>query len=136
MELMVVTCIMGALAVMAVPSFRRGIEQARVDQAAANLRTIWAAQRLYRLDAGAYAGSLGLLRDAGLIDASIVGTATPFAYTITAADALGFTATAARAGSGRWSGTLALDASGQITGSIGDGSVALAPARIFTEGES
>jgi type II secretory pathway pseudopilin PulG len=133
---MVVTCIMGVMAVLAVPSFRRGIEQARVDQAASNLRTIWAAQRLYRLDAGVYASSLGLLRDAALIDASIVDAATPFAYTITAADASGFTVTATRDGSVRWSGTLALDATGQITGSIGDGSVALAPALLFTEGPS
>lgn len=134
LEVMIVVAVMGILAVSVVPSFGRGIEQARVDQAAANLRTIWAAQRVYRLDAGAYAATLAQLRDAGLIDAGIVSAATPFAYEITAADASGFVVTANRAGGTRWAGTLVLDASGQVSGSTGNGSVTVTASPLFTEG--
>jgi prepilin-type N-terminal cleavage/methylation domain-containing protein len=136
LEVMVVVVVMGILSVAAVPSFRRGIEQARVDQAAASLRTVWAAQRLYRLDAGTYAATLGQLRDAGLIDATLVSASAPFVYEATAADAATFTVTATRSGSDTWAGTLALDESGAIVGSVGNGATTIAPSWLFTEGSS
>jgi prepilin-type N-terminal cleavage/methylation domain-containing protein len=134
LEIMVVIVVTGVLAAWTVPSFRRGIEQARVDQAAANLRSVWAAQRLYRLDAGTYAADLGSLRDAGLIDPAILSATSPFTYQITAADVAGFVVTATRSGSARWSGVLALDQSGQFTGSVGNGSATIVPSHLFTEG--
>ena len=49
-ELMVVTTLIGVMAAMSVPSFQRAVEQSRVDIAVANLRAVWAAERLYWLE--------------------------------------------------------------------------------------
>jgi prepilin-type N-terminal cleavage/methylation domain-containing protein len=57
-ELMVVTTLIGVMAAISVPSFQRAIEQSRADIAVANLRTIWAAQRLYWLEKHTYASQL------------------------------------------------------------------------------
>jgi prepilin-type N-terminal cleavage/methylation domain-containing protein len=54
-ELMVVTTLIGVMAAMSIPSFQRAMIQSRADIAVANLRTIWAAQRLYWLENHSYA---------------------------------------------------------------------------------
>ena len=74
-ELLMVITIIGIMAAMAVPSYQRAVEQSRADIAAANLRAIWAAQRLYWLEYHTYtdqlesqtAPSVGLV-DLGLLD--------------------------------------------------------------------
>jgi Tfp pilus assembly protein PilE len=58
MELMVVVTIVGVLAAMAMPSYRLAIRQSRADIAAANLRAIWAAERLYWLEYHSYTDKL------------------------------------------------------------------------------
>ena len=92
LELSIVVTMTGILSAMAIPSFQRSIEQARVDQAAATLRTIWAAERFYKLDHTAYADdhndpdpeqhpprpALKLLLDAGLLDVNIDSSAFHF----------------------------------------------------------
>jgi prepilin-type N-terminal cleavage/methylation domain-containing protein len=70
-ELMVVVAVVGVMASFAVPSYRRTIEQSRVDIAGANLRAIWAAQRLYWLENQTYTTDLGLLKNLGILDQKI-----------------------------------------------------------------
>jgi type IV pilus assembly protein PilE len=132
-ELMVVMTLTGVMAVMAVPSYRRGMEQSRVDQAAATLRTVWAAQRIYRLDNSSYAADLSTLSAAKLIDPSIASTSNPFSYEITAANAAGFTMSAHRSGSQVWGGALSIDETGVVTGSIASSDFTIAPSRVITE---
>ncbi len=134
-ELMVVVTLTGIMAVLAVPSYRRGMEQSRTDQAAATLRTVWAAQRLYKLDNPTYAGDLATLASSSYIDSSIPGLSNPFIYEITAASSTGFNSGArlSRAGSQVWSGTLHIDETGTVTGSITSPDFTITPSRVVTE---
>jgi prepilin-type N-terminal cleavage/methylation domain-containing protein len=70
-ELMVVVAIVGVMAAFAVPSYYRAVEQSRVDIAGANLRAIWAAERLYWLSNHTYTTDLGTLKELGLLDPNI-----------------------------------------------------------------
>jgi len=118
-ELMVVLVIVGAMAAMSVPSFQRAIEQSRADIAAANLRTIWAAERLYWLEYQTYTSDLTILQSLKLLDPSINTTDTGgFAYAVPTATSSTVTATAARTGSSQWSGTLTISGDGEISGSL------------------
>ena len=56
------------MAAFAVPSYRRAIEQSRIDIAGANLRAIWAAERLYWLQNQTYTTDIATLRKLGLLD--------------------------------------------------------------------
>lgn len=67
-ELTVVVAIIGTMAAFAVPSYRRAIEQSRIDIAGANLRAIWAAERLYWLQNQTYTTDIATLRKLGLLD--------------------------------------------------------------------
>jgi prepilin-type N-terminal cleavage/methylation domain-containing protein len=108
-ELMVVMVIIGIMAVMSVPSFQRAIEQSQADIAVANLRAIWAAQRLYWLENHVYSDQLSCstesqkgLKELGLIDRELPlteGTDTyrrgGYSYSLsTGSDGTTFTATA------------------------------------------
>jgi type II secretory pathway pseudopilin PulG len=117
---MVVVVMMGILASMAVPSFQRAVEQARVDQAALTLRTIWAAQRFHKLDTGHYAEdqtdpprtAIQILQEAGLLDDVVDSSA--FTFTV---DPGGFPVHAERL-PGPATGSLEIDAEGSITGQV------------------
>ncbi len=67
-ELAVVVVLIGVTAAFAIPSYRRAIEQSRVDIAGANLRAIWAAERVYWLENQTYTSDLGQLQGLGLLD--------------------------------------------------------------------
>ena len=129
MELMVVVAIIGILVAFSVPSFQRAIEQSRADVAAANLRAIWAAERLYWLEYHAYTTNLSQnstpsgasLVDLGLVDPALAGEAVMGGYSykveFPSSDPTGlnaFTATATRTGSSRWSGFFTMDQTGVI----------------------
>lgn len=115
MELSVVAVIIGILASIGIPSFQRGLEQSRTDLAAANLRSIWSAQRLYWLENREYAPDLATLESLELLD-SAVASQVHFTFAITSADADTFTAIASRASNTRWNGTLIIDQSGVVSG--------------------
>jgi Tfp pilus assembly protein PilE len=132
-ELMVVITLTGILAVLAIPSYRRGMEQSRADHAAATLRTVWAAQRLYKIDNPTYAGDLATLSADNLIDASIPGQTSPYVYQITAASSAGFVMTATRSGSQVWSGTLTIDETGAVTGVVTSPDGTIYPSSAFKE---
>lgn len=120
--------ILGVLIAFAMPFFRKAIEQSAVDLAAANLETIWTAERLYCAQNRVFAGSLTDLQNAGLLDLSFVHALTnskKMEYAVSAPDpASGFSATAARINSSHWSGQLSINEqgtlSGQITGTQGE----------------
>jgi prepilin-type N-terminal cleavage/methylation domain-containing protein len=131
-ELVVVLTIIGVMVAMAVPRFGRAVEQSRADFAAANLRAIWAAERLYWLENHAYTDKLtnespkGLV-DLGLLDPSIVSTTGDYTYSLTSADANTFQAVATRAGHTSWSGSFTISETGMIEGSVSAGGTAITP---------
>lgn len=118
LEVMVVLAVIGILFSMAAPSFYRSIEQSRTDMAAANLRAIWAAERLFWLEHRRFSDDLNELESLELLDSSLVSTNSTFAYVVLVAEADSFSATATRTETGRWSGTIAIDQTGEITGSL------------------
>ena len=99
-EVIVTVVIFGVLAAIAIPVYRKTIEKSFGDRARTVLKTIYTAQRLYKLYNNRYDSSL----NPGLAD-SLVGHdylenpnagGLKFTYTITAADATAFTAPATR----------------------------------------
>jgi type II secretory pathway pseudopilin PulG len=140
---MVVLAITGVLAAMAVPSYCRSVEQSRADMAAASLRSIWAAQRLYRMDHGHYAASIQELEAADLLDGGLdpdgdpATASAPFNYIVSVAGVDSFIAEAQRTGSNAWTGTLSIDAAGQISGVIlRHGAPSLRPGYLFDQDEA
>ncbi len=125
---MVIICIMTTLAV---PIFRRAIEQARVDGACANLKTLWSAQRVYWLNNHCFTTNLQELRGLDLLDASIAGSAANskavYIYDVITADSTSFTGRASRNGSRTWSGQLLIDQTGTVAGAVSGGGDVLAP---------
>lgn len=122
-ELAVTVIIMGSLVSMAVPRYFKAIEQANVDLAAANLVTVWTAQRMYHVDKGTYAGSIGQLVSEGLLDPAYSpgsGGDSVFNYQITGANPSSFTVTASRLAQSPpyWSGFLVIDQGGGINGQV------------------
>jgi Tfp pilus assembly protein PilE len=127
LELTIVTVIIGILVTMSLPSFQRGLEQSRADLAAANLRSIWSAQRLYWIDNRTYAVDLDTLAAAGLLDSAVSAQAN-YELEIIAADATTFAATATRSNNARWNGSFTIDQSGAVTGSlVADGMASIVP---------
>jgi len=124
-ELMVVTVIIGITAAMSVPSLQRAIEQSRADIAGANLRAIWAAQRLYWLENHDYADTT-TLRDIGLVDKEIVSVSGVGGYTYDVPNrtATAFTATATNT---RGLGSYSINETGDVSGSITIGGIAITP---------
>jgi type II secretory pathway pseudopilin PulG len=109
---------MGVLIAVGIPTFGRAVEQSRADLAAANLRAVWSAERLYWLENNTYTTDLSALQALGLLDPTVVTAATVYVYQVPSADAASFTATATRTGSRQWTGTLSMDQSGTLSGSI------------------
>lgn len=121
LELCVATIILVVLTTFALPQMRKLTEQERVDIAAQRLAALYTAQRIYFADNQAFAPSITDLVNAKLLDASLppgTGQDTKFAYAITTATAIKFSATATRAPDSYWSGTLTIQENGQITGEI------------------
>ncbi|NLO90553.1 MAG: prepilin-type N-terminal cleavage/methylation domain-containing protein [Elusimicrobia bacterium] len=58
LEMMVSIVVLSVLISFSVPRFRKAFEQARVDIATANLQAIWTAQRLYKVQNGAFAANV------------------------------------------------------------------------------
>jgi prepilin-type N-terminal cleavage/methylation domain-containing protein len=94
-ELMIVLTIVSIMAAMCIPTFERAIEQSRADVAAANLRAIWAAERLYWLENRVYTDQFDDLRAMGLLESAFPAVGDySYAAPVLTADGSGFTATA------------------------------------------
>jgi Tfp pilus assembly protein PilE len=115
---MVVLTMMGVLLSIAAPSFHQALEQSRFDLAAANLRSIWSAERLYWLENRSYAGDLNTLMTAGLIDPSMLSDTRFYSYAISSPDGTTFSASATRINSTTWTGTLTIDQTGTLSGAL------------------
>src|SRR5438876_476537 len=96
-EVMVVLTMMGVLVAMSAPTYRRAVEQARADIAAANLKAVWSAQRLYWLEHGTFATTLTQLDS--LLDPAVTASTTFYVYSISSAGTSTFSAAATRTGS-------------------------------------
>lgn len=130
-ELMVTVAVIGVLVGMSAPYFGRTLEQSRADFAAANLRAIWAAQRLFWLENHEYTTKLTQaspkgLYELGLIDPVIISTTGDYTYTVTVPSGDTFQATATRQGS-TWTGSFTIDEDGTTGGSISAGSFTITP---------
>jgi prepilin-type N-terminal cleavage/methylation domain-containing protein len=133
-ELMVVTTLIGVMAAMSVPSFQRAIEQSRADIAVANLRAIWAAERLYWLEYHNYTTAttpttnpdpaLQSLQNLGLIDMEVVAGVGGYTYSVTSGTPTAFTARATRAGSTDF---FTIDQDGVVSGTVNIGGIAITP---------
>jgi len=135
-ELMVVVAIIGVLAAFAVPSYRRAIEQSRVDIAGTNLRAIWAAQRLYWLENQTYTTDLSLLKNMGVLDQTLLTANSTdssqywnhYFYYEVSAGTESFTAYAKVSTYTNSASTLVIDQSGTISGGVTpSGSTAITP---------
>jgi Tfp pilus assembly protein PilE len=128
---MVTVAIMGVLVAISAPHLGRSLEQSRADFAVANLRAIWAAQRLYWLENHTYADQLTqatppALYELGLLDPSIVA-AGDYSYSIVSWNANTFSAQAVRAPSAGWTGAFTINQDGTIGGSISAGGTTITP---------
>jgi prepilin-type N-terminal cleavage/methylation domain-containing protein len=117
-EMLVALIVTGVLLSIGVPKFQQSLEQSRADVSGANLRSIWAAQRLYWLENRTYAPDLSTLLAANLVDPSLPTATTPYGYSIASSSESWFTATATRSGSANWSGTFTIAADGTFSGSV------------------
>jgi prepilin-type N-terminal cleavage/methylation domain-containing protein len=117
-EIMVVMTIIGVLTVISVPSYQRAVEGAKADAAAANLRAVWSAERLYWLDYHAYTSDLTKLRDLGLVDPEIIVAATGYTYTVRSAGSDTFRAAATCATNTLSTGEFTIDETGLIAGTV------------------
>jgi prepilin-type N-terminal cleavage/methylation domain-containing protein len=121
LEVMIVMTIMGVLIAIPTPIFLRAVEQSKLDVATANLRSIWSAQRMYRMENGRY-GSLSDLAPGGdraLLDPSILSPSTFYGYAIVvSADGQTFVATAQHPATSQCNGTITIDESGTLTCNI------------------
>jgi prepilin-type N-terminal cleavage/methylation domain-containing protein len=126
-EVMVAVAVVGVLTSFGVPRFTRSLEQSKLDVAAANLRAIWTAQRLYWLKHQTYCESVAALVSdpadgENFLDPSLAapsGSAVPdYPCQVSVAGATDFNATASRGGSAGWSGTLSIDSGGTVAGSV------------------
>ena len=117
-EVVVVMTIMGIMIAIPTPMFLRAVEQSKLDVNAANLRAIWNAERLYRLEHGRFGSISDLLPggDENLIDPSIVSATAYYQYAISvSADGRSFTVSAQHPGSSRCYGSIAIDQDGTLT---------------------
>jgi prepilin-type N-terminal cleavage/methylation domain-containing protein len=101
LELMIVVSVIGILTAMAAPSYLNAVRQSRADIAGANMRAIWAAERLYWLEYHGYTDKLAPqtapdvgLADMGLLDSALFASGN-YTYSIASFSDTAFSATAA-----------------------------------------
>lgn len=118
MEAMIVLTVIGVLIAISAPSFRRSMEQSNADIASANFLAIWSAQRIYWLDNHTCAATLADLDATDLLDQIIALRSLRYSYSITASDAVSFTAASTRQNSTLWSGPFTIGETGSLTGTV------------------
>ena len=119
-ELMIVVILAGILATMAVPRVSKSVENTQVNQGVAGMRSIWLAQRRYRLQHEKFAPTMKELAESGFVDGRLKEIEDPFRFSITLRGADGLRISAHRAKSSGWSGELTLDELGRIGGRVID----------------
>ena len=117
-EVLIAVVILVILAAQGVSRYSLAEEDARVDRACATLRNLWVAERLYRMEHPAFDADLGDLAANGLVERTLASEHEPFGFSIESADAAGFVARATRHGLGSWIGSITIDQTGSLQGSI------------------
>jgi len=130
MEVLVAVLVMVVLTAYTYPQFSRMIEESNVDIAAADLETIWNAERVYRAKYSTFTTDINGLIGDGLLEprfsSSAFGTRT-FNYSIEqcpgscAIPLNNFDITASRIsekGGGAWSGNITINELGEICGYV------------------
>jgi Tfp pilus assembly protein PilE len=142
--MMVAMVVVGVLVAIAAPSYQRAIDQSRADIVAANLRAIWAAERLFWLENHTYTTDLANLQTLGLLDKTLPtndpGAAPPagkywdvwYWYQVTPGTdpTASFTATAnaaTYAQNAGWTSNIAIDETGAISGTVSASNVTITP---------
>ncbi|GJM22069.1 MAG: hypothetical protein DHS20C15_19840 [Planctomycetota bacterium] len=118
LEVMLVVIVLGIVIGAGAPRASLAAEEARVDGAAATLRSLWHAQRLFRLEAGVYSRETSELEEQRLIDTAVFAAQQPFVYRLVDPDDDSFEFEAERVGSSVWSGVLSIDSDGVISGRV------------------
>ena len=119
-EMMMVCLLIAILVCFSMPVIRHSIEQALVDNAAADLKGLWTAERLYWLKYGMYAESLDVLRQEHFFTQQLMHNSNfiGFTYVIGSVTSNAFVAQATPLDQIRWSGGLSIAQDGLVTGSI------------------
>ncbi len=140
-EVVVTMTILAIVVSFAAPRVMQTLEQSHADLAGANLRMINSAQRFHWLENRTYADNIEALIDDGLLDRSFDAAAPRYEFRIVSGDDTGFVAEARRrvfddldqpVYDGSWQGTLTIDESGTISGTVD--STGLATVRHLTPG--
>lgn len=118
LETMAVLTISAVLMTIAVPGIGKNSEVVRVSKAASDLRSLWRAERRYRLEQGTFADSLAALENAGYIRSALVSATEPFTYQVTVGKRSDLTIEAKRTGSSNWYGTLRINELGELSGDV------------------
>jgi len=108
LELLIVVVIVGILATVAIPNFRKSIEKAKVKDVQAALSAVSSAERVYRLDQGGY-GTLANLTANNYIADPDAGNSNPDWSFAAAGSGAAYTATATRTGGGYNGNTILID---------------------------
>ncbi len=117
-EAIVAVTILAVLLAMGVPRMTRAAEQMKLDAAAMRLKAVWSAQRLYWLEESSFATTLQALGGDGLIDEAVAaGGDGDWTFVLASPSADVFVVTATRTGAS-WTGSIAIDESGTITGGL------------------
>lgn len=120
-ELLLVGTLIVLMAMAGVPRALLAFETGQVDEASAGLMTVWRGQRMHWLENRSFAPSMRILVDGLYIDQALMDEADPFVFDIASSNDTSFTATAVRSGSITWSGTLTVDESAVVTGTVSNG---------------
>jgi prepilin-type N-terminal cleavage/methylation domain-containing protein len=118
LESMAVLTIAGVLMTFAVPGITKNAEVVRMNKAVADLRSLWRAERRFRLEQGSFTDSLLAMENAGYIRDNFRTATSPYAYAVTVGKRSEVTIEATRAGSTNWFGTLRIDEFGDVSGNI------------------
>lgn len=117
-ETMVVVSIAAILMTMAVPQIGKNAETVRVDKASSDLRSLWRAQRRYKLERGAFTTKLTDLESGGYVDGHYSAATEPFVYKVLIGTQSELVLEATRATGSRWYGNLTLDEQGDLSGKL------------------
>jgi prepilin-type N-terminal cleavage/methylation domain-containing protein len=126
-ELVMVVVIIGVFVFSLTGSHALASEQARVDQAAGAMHSVWVAQRLYKLEHQTFASALQTLADSRYLENGLDELTEPFTYEIVTADSDEFTVQCVRSGSNVWFGNMNLNHNGLMWGSILGGGKNVSP---------
>ena len=118
MELLLVTAIIVAISMAAVPNFGIIVEETKVERAVRQMESLWLNQRLHYLQTGRFALTVDELIEAKLLPTGARGSTKGFEFKVRRDSGGQFKLQAVRDGSSGWSGELELNQRGQIGGEI------------------